>query len=107
MSLMAPLKILSSPKCKAWTKFRRAAYGLYASKKFFTQRSSWDEIRIFRGASAVAQVLLKSLHHTHLRQDFCHKHAKATLHKNLERIAIPLDDQKTVAKWLVSERSGT
>ena len=46
------LKIQSSPKCKArkWgkqasriaaarKKFRRAAYGLYASKKFFTQRS--------------------------------------------------------------------
>jgi len=39
-----PLKIQSSPKCKARGKFRRAAYVLYVSKKFFTQRSSWDEI---------------------------------------------------------------
>ncbi|OGS96470.1 MAG: hypothetical protein A3H31_08445 [Gallionellales bacterium RIFCSPLOWO2_02_FULL_57_47] len=50
-------KIQSSPKCKAREKFasisyadclltplRRAAYGLYASKEFFLQRSSWDEI---------------------------------------------------------------
>ena len=43
-----PLKIQSSPKCKAWKKFRSAAYDLYVSKKFFTQRSSWDEIWIFR-----------------------------------------------------------
>ena len=60
----------SSPKCKARKKFRRAAYGLYVSKKFFTQRSitshlvavfwrlsgmascsiSWDEMWIFRGS---------------------------------------------------------
>ena len=26
------------------------AYGLYVSKKFFTQHSSWDEIWILRGA---------------------------------------------------------
>jgi hypothetical protein len=45
-----PLKIQSSPKCKAREKFRRAAYVLYASKKFFPQRSSWDGIWIFRGA---------------------------------------------------------
>jgi hypothetical protein len=25
-------------------KFRGAAYRIYASKEFFTQRSSWDEI---------------------------------------------------------------
>jgi hypothetical protein len=37
--LRAPLKIQSSPKCKARKKFRSAAYGLYASKKFFPQRS--------------------------------------------------------------------
>jgi hypothetical protein len=30
-------------------KFRSAAYALYVSKKFFPQRSSWDEIWIFRG----------------------------------------------------------
>jgi hypothetical protein len=60
----------SSPKCKARKKFRCAAYGLYVSKKFFTQRSitsdlavvfrqpsrmascsiSWDEMWIFRGS---------------------------------------------------------
>ena len=49
-NLRVPLKILSSPKCKAREKFCRAAYGLYVSKKFFSQRSSWDEIWIFRGA---------------------------------------------------------
>ena len=27
-----------------------AAYGIYASKKFFTQHSSWDEIWVFRGS---------------------------------------------------------
>ena len=43
------LKIQSSPKCKAREKFRRAAYGLYVSKEFFSQRSSWDEIWIFGG----------------------------------------------------------
>ena len=47
-----PLKIQSSPKCKAREKFRRAAYVLYASKKFFPQRSSWDEMWIFRGFHA-------------------------------------------------------
>ncbi len=31
-------------------KFRSAAYALYVSKKFLPQRSSWDEIWIFRGA---------------------------------------------------------
>ena len=31
----APLKIQSSPKCKAWKKFGSAAYDLYVSKKFF------------------------------------------------------------------------
>ncbi|MBI2287183.1 MAG: hypothetical protein HYU79_07105 [Nitrosomonadales bacterium] len=41
------LKIQSSPKCKARGKFRSAAYGLYVSKKFFPQRSSWDEMWIF------------------------------------------------------------
>ncbi len=46
----APLKIQSSPKCKAREKFRSAAYVLYVSKKFFPQRSSWDEIWIFKGA---------------------------------------------------------
>jgi hypothetical protein len=65
-----PLKIQSSPKCKARKKFRSAAYGVYASKKFFLQHSitshlvavfwrpsgmasssiSWDEIWIFRGS---------------------------------------------------------
>jgi hypothetical protein len=58
--MCAALKIQSSPKCKAREKFasiryadclltplRRAAYGLYISKKFFPQRSSWDEIWIF------------------------------------------------------------
>jgi len=45
-----PLKIQSSPKCKAREKFRSAAYGVYASKKFFLQHSSWDEIWIFRGS---------------------------------------------------------
>jgi hypothetical protein len=39
-----PLKIQSSPKCKARKKFRRAAYVGYVSKKFFTQHSSWDEM---------------------------------------------------------------
>jgi hypothetical protein len=48
--MRASLKILSSPKCKARKKFRRAAYGLYASKKFFTQQSCWNEIWILRGA---------------------------------------------------------
>jgi len=42
--MWAPLKIQSSPKCKAWKKFRSAAYGVYVSKKFFPQHSSWDEI---------------------------------------------------------------
>jgi hypothetical protein len=46
----APLKIQSSPKCKALKKFRSAAYRLYVSKKFIPQRNSWDEIWIFRGA---------------------------------------------------------
>jgi hypothetical protein len=41
------IKIQSSPKCKARKKFRRAAYDLYVSKKFFMQRSSWDEIMNF------------------------------------------------------------
>jgi hypothetical protein len=45
-----PLKIQSSPKCKARKKFRRAAYVLYVSKEFFPQRSSWDEMCIFRGS---------------------------------------------------------
>src|ERR1039458_4460867 len=65
-----PLKIQSLPKCKARKKFCRAAYGVYASKKFFPQRSitshlvavfwrlsgmvsssiSWDEMWIFRGS---------------------------------------------------------
>jgi hypothetical protein len=44
-----PLKIQSSPKCKARQKIRRAAYVVYVSKKFFQQRSSWDEMWIFRG----------------------------------------------------------
>ncbi len=48
--MRAPLKIQSSPKCKAREKFRRVAYALYVSKKFFPQRSSWDEIWIFRSA---------------------------------------------------------
>ncbi len=48
--IWAPLKIQSSPKCKAREKFRRAAYALYVSKKFFPQRSSWDEIWNFRDA---------------------------------------------------------
>jgi hypothetical protein len=58
------IKMQSSPKRKARKKFRRAAYGLYVSKKtkfqrrvtfrlagtkFFLQRSSWDEMWIFRG----------------------------------------------------------
>ena len=41
------LEIQSSPKCKARKKFRSATYGLYVSKKFFSQRSSWDEIWIY------------------------------------------------------------
>src|SRR5450759_1964365 len=45
-----PLKIQSSPKCKARKKFRRSAYVRYVSKKFFTQRSSWDEMWIFKGS---------------------------------------------------------
>ena len=36
-------------------KFRSAAYGLYVSKKFFTQRSSWDEMWIFRGSLHVLE----------------------------------------------------
>ena len=32
--MCVPLKIQSSPKCKAREIFHRAAYGLYASKKF-------------------------------------------------------------------------
>ena len=44
-----PLTIQSSPKGKARENFCRAAYGLYASKKFFSQRSNWDEIWIFGG----------------------------------------------------------
>jgi hypothetical protein len=67
--MRAPLKIQSPPKCKAWENFRRAAYGLYVSKKFFSQHSitshlvavfwrhsgmassfiSWDEIWILGG----------------------------------------------------------
>ncbi|MEO7623650.1 MAG: hypothetical protein ABIS30_11360, partial [Gallionella sp.] len=38
-SSMISRKIQSSPKCKARKKIRRAAYGLYVSKKFFMQRS--------------------------------------------------------------------
>src|ERR1019366_1977524 len=44
------LKIQSSPKCKARKKFRSAAYDVYVSQQVFTQRTSWDEIWIFRGA---------------------------------------------------------
>ena len=64
-----PLEIQSSPKCKAQKKFRSAAYRVYVSKEFFSQRSitshlvavfwrlsgmascsiSWDEIWICRG----------------------------------------------------------
>jgi hypothetical protein len=44
-----PLKIQSSPKCKARKKFCCAAYRVYVSKEFFSQRGSWDEIWIFRG----------------------------------------------------------
>jgi|GEM_PF-4221830 hypothetical protein len=47
--MKGPLKIQSSPKCKARKKFRRAVYDGYVSKKFFTQRSSWDEMWIFKG----------------------------------------------------------
>jgi hypothetical protein len=47
---MEPLKIQIAPKCKARKKFSRAAYVLYVSKKFFPQRSSWDEMWIFRGS---------------------------------------------------------
>ncbi len=36
----APLKIQSSPKCKARKKFHSAAYDLYVSKKFFPQYNS-------------------------------------------------------------------
>ena len=46
--LRVSLKIQSSPKCKARGNFRRAAYVLYASKKIPEQRSSWDEIWVFR-----------------------------------------------------------
>ncbi len=49
----ALLKIQSPPKCKAWKKFYSAAYGLYVSKEFFLQHSSWDEIWVFRGALQV------------------------------------------------------
>jgi hypothetical protein len=38
-ALRALLKIQSSPICKEWKKFRRAAYGLYVSKKFLPQHS--------------------------------------------------------------------
>jgi hypothetical protein len=38
-ALWVPLKIQSSPKCKARKKFRCAAYDLYVSKKVFPQRS--------------------------------------------------------------------
>jgi hypothetical protein len=34
-------------------KFRRAAYVLYVSKKFFPQRSSWDEMWIFSGSRKI------------------------------------------------------
>jgi len=67
--MRARLKIQSPSKCKAWRKFRSAAYGLYVSKKFFSQHSitshlvaifwqlsgmasssvSWDEIWILGG----------------------------------------------------------
>jgi hypothetical protein len=50
LDLRAPLKSQSSPKCKARKKFRRVAYIVYVSKKFFPQRSSWDEMWIFRGS---------------------------------------------------------
>ena len=43
------LKIQSSPKCAAREEFSRAAYGVYVSKKFFLQHSSWDEIWILGG----------------------------------------------------------
>ncbi len=49
MGIRAPLQIQSSPKCKARGKFSSAAYALYVSKKLSPQRSSWDEIWIFRG----------------------------------------------------------
>jgi len=44
------IKFQSSPKCKAREEFCSAAYGVYVSKKFFPQHSSWDEIWIFRGS---------------------------------------------------------
>ncbi len=44
--MRAPLKIQSSPKCKAREKFRSAAYDRYVSKKFFPQRSSWDTTKL-------------------------------------------------------------
>src|ERR1019366_5278855 len=69
IDLREPLKIQSSPKCptrgrrsatgkgspcgvvsKARKIFHRAAYAGYVSKKFFTQRSNWDEMWIFRGS---------------------------------------------------------
>ncbi len=34
--MMTSKKILNSLKCKAWKKFRSAAYDLYVSKKFFS-----------------------------------------------------------------------
>ncbi len=45
-----PQKIQGSPKCKAREKFSGAAYGLYASKKFFSQHSSWNETWFFGGS---------------------------------------------------------
>jgi hypothetical protein len=45
----------SSPKCKARKKFRRAAYRLYVSKKFFTQRSITSDLAVvFRQPSRMA-----------------------------------------------------
>jgi hypothetical protein len=42
------LKIQSSPKCKAWGKSCRAAYGLYVSKKIFlaTQQLGYNEVAV-------------------------------------------------------------
>jgi hypothetical protein len=57
--MRTPLKIQSSPKCKAREKFasiryadclltplRSAAYGLYVSKEFFPQRSITSDLAV-------------------------------------------------------------
>jgi len=45
--LQGASKIQSSPQCKAR---KNLVAPHYADKKFFTPRSSWDEMRIFNGS---------------------------------------------------------